>query len=142
MQDVRHGAAYYSATPELEVKGSRYAPCAQGRFAAVADIGGHEVVDDQIECATEYQVGDTYFRADRLFRYQHESIAERQAIRQQALDKASGSNDGQVIPVLECEPFVYRRPSPRTLAQINPELVAASSSSLSRSSLSTLGESH
>ena len=52
--------------------------------------------------------------------------------------RARGSNDGQAIPVLECEPFVYKRPSPRTLAQINPDLVAGSSSSLSRSSLSTL----
>ena len=38
----------------------------------------------------------------------------------------------------ECESFIYKRPSPITLAQIDPDLVAGSSSLLSRFSLSTL----
>ena len=86
----------------------------------------------------EYKVGQTYFRADRFCRYQRENIADRRAIRQNALDRASGSSDGQVIPGHECESFIYKRPSPRTLAQLKPDFVAGSSSSLSRSSLSTL----
>ena len=53
------------------------------------------------------------------------------------MDRANASSDGPVIPAHECEPFVYKRPQPR-LAQIDPDLVAGSSSSLSRSSLLTL----
>ena len=76
------------------------------------------------------------YNVDRFCRYKHENIAERRAIRQSAVDRASGTSDGQVLPVHECEAFVHKRPSPRILVQINPDLVAGSSSSLSRSSLS------
>ena len=86
----------------------------------------------------EHKVGVTYFRTDWFCKYNHDSLRDRRAIRQPALDRANGANDGPVIPVLEHEPFVHRRPSPRTLAQINADLVTGSSNSLSRSSLSTL----
>ena len=122
VQDVRHGAVDYSATPEPKNTGAGHAPCAQGRLAAVDDIGGHESL---IDYTTEYKVGATYFPADRVCRYQHEDIADRRAIRQSALDWASGFNDGQVIPVHECKSFVYKRRSPKDigtpiLLQVHP----------------------
>ena len=68
----------------------------------------------------------------------HDCIEDRKAIRQQAVDTASRTNHGPVVPVLDCEEHLYQRPSPRTKAQHSTELVTVSSSSLSRSSLSTL----
>ena len=55
-----------------------------------------------IEYIIEYKVGDTYFRADRFCRYQHESFADRRAIRQHALNRPSGSNNGQVTERYSC----------------------------------------
>ena len=67
-----------------------------------------------------------------------DSLQDRRTIRQRTLDRAAGTNDGPILPVLECEPFVYKRHSPRTLAHLNADLVTGSSSSLSSSSLSRL----
>ena len=82
----------------------------------------------------------TPFRSDSFCKYNHDRIEDRRAIRQQAVDRADRTNDGLVVPVLECEDHLYQRPSPRTVADLNNELVTGSSSSLSRSrsSLSTL----
>ena len=79
-----------------------------------------------INFGLRYNVGETYFRADWFCKYNHDRLEDRRAIRQQ-----------EIVPVLECEPHMYMRPSPRTKAQISADLVTASSSSLSRSSLST-----
>ena len=73
-----------------------------------------------IGSTTNYEVANTYFRADHFCRYQHESISARRAIRHNALDQASGTTDGQGIPVHECESSACKRPPPRTLAQIVP----------------------
>ena len=75
------------------------------------DVSGNESL---IDYTSEYKVGETYFRADRFCRYQHETIAGRRAIRQGALDRASGSSVGQVIPVHERESFIYTRTLPRS----------------------------
>ena len=91
-----------------------------------------------IDFGMRYEVGETYFRADWFCKYNHDSLEDRKAFRQRAVDRASGTNDGPIVPVLDCEQHLYRRPSPRTLAQINADLVTGSSSSLSRSSLSAL----
>ena len=94
-----------------------------------------------IDFATNYKVGETYFRADWFCLYNHDNLRDRHALRKRATDRVNGTTDGPVIPVLECEPSVYKRQSPWTLAKINADLdhlVIGSSSSLSRSSLSTL----
>ena len=91
-----------------------------------------------IAYTTEYKMGETYFRADWFCKHNHDTLRDRRAIRQRALDGAAGANDGPILPVFECEPFVYKRQSPRTLAQISSALVIGSSSSLSRSSLFNL----
>ena len=44
----------------------------------------------------------------------------------------------QLHPALECDNHLYQRPSPRTVADLKYDVVIGSSSSLSRSSLSTL----
>ena len=85
-----------------------------------------------------YHVGDTYFRSDWFCKYKHDRIEDRRAIRQHAIDRASRANDGPVVPVLECERRLYQRPSPRTVADFNTELVIGLCSSLSRSTLRTL----
>ena len=72
-----------------------------------------------IDYATEYKAGETYFRADCFCKYNHDNLRDRRAIRQCALDRAIGTNDGPILPALEREPFLYKRHSPRTLAQTN-----------------------
>ena len=83
-------------------------------------------------------MGETYFRSDWFCKYNHDRVEDRRAIHQQAVDRADRTNDGPVVPVLECENHLYQRTSPRTVAVLNMELVTGSSSSLSWSSLSTL----
>ena len=87
---------------------------------------------------TRYKVGETHIRADWLCKYDPNNLRERRAIRQRALDRVEGTNDGPILPVLECEAFVYKRYPPRTLSQINVDLVTGSSSSLSSTSLNRL----
>ena len=41
-----------------------------------------------IDYTIEYKVGETYFRADWFCRYNRESLRDRRAIRQPALDRA------------------------------------------------------
>ena len=92
-----------------------------------------------IEYTTWYQVGDTYFKADHFTQHSHhDNIQVRRAYRQDAANRAGIDMDNQVVPVHECELSMYKRPQPRTLSQLDPDLVAGSSGSLSRSSLSTL----
>ena len=91
-----------------------------------------------IDYTTKYKVGKTYFRADWFCKYDHDNLRKRKAIRQRALDRAENTNDGPVLPVLQCEAFVYKRYPPRTLAQINATLVTGSSNSLFSSSLPRL----
>ena len=74
-----------------------------------------------IECTTRYRVRETYFRADWFCKHDHGNLRERRAIRQRALDRAEGANDGHILPVLECEAFVCKRHPTRTLAQINAD---------------------
>ena len=87
---------------------------------------------------TKYTVSETYFRSDHFCLCDHDNVETRRNYRQHALDRARDSIDQQVVPVHECEPSMYQRPQPRTLAQLDPDLIAGSSGSLSRSSLSTL----
>ena len=91
-----------------------------------------------IDYGLRNEVGETYFRAEWFCKYNHGSLEDRKAIRQRAVDRASSNSDGPVVSVLEHEQHLYVRPSPTTKAQINADLVTGSSSSLSRSSLSTL----
>ena len=53
-------------------------------------------------------------------------------------DLTRGNPEQQVVPVLECEVQAYRLPRLRTLAQVNPDFAADSTTALSRATLSTL----
>ena len=94
VQDVRHGGADHSATPELEIQHGVLKVALQPWQTFVG-------IKLLIDYTTGYKVGDAYFRAERFCRYQHQGIADRRAIRQSALDWASGSNDGHVVTVRE-----------------------------------------
>ena len=48
-------------------------------------------------------LGETYFRADWFCKYNHDRIEDRRAIRPQAVEHAERTNDGPVVPVLECD---------------------------------------
>ena len=133
MPSVWNGAKDHYTASEPEIKRPGHAPSSQGRSSALADRA-----KSLIDFGRSYNVGETYFRADWFCKYSHDRILDRKAIRQLAVDRASGTNDGPVVAVLDRELRLYRRPSPRTLVQINDDLVTGSSSSLSRSSLSTL----
>ena len=91
-----------------------------------------------IEYTTRYQVGDTYFKADHFSQYNHDNIQIRRAYRQDAVNEAGNDMDNQFAPVQECELSMCKKPQPRTLSQLDPDLVAGSSGSLTRSSFSTL----
>ena len=123
VQDVWHGAADHSTAPELEIKGQDMHRVLKVVLQPWPTLVGMKSL---IEYTAEYKVGETYFLADWFCNRNHDSLRDRRAIRQRALDRASRSNDGQIIPVHECEPFVYKRQSPRTLAQINSDLVTGS----------------
>ena len=84
--------------------------------------------------------GEIYFRADQFCKHSHDNLEARRAIRRQTLERAERSNDGPVVPVLECDSHLYARPPPRTVADLKFDLVIGSSGSLSRSSLSKLPE--
>ena len=62
-----------------------------------------------IDFGLRYEVGDTYFRSD-WFCSTITTIEDRRAIRRQAIDTASRTNDGPVVPVLVCERNLYQRP--------------------------------
>ena len=69
---------------------------------------------------------ETYFRADWFCKHNHDRIEDRRAIRQQAFARAERTNDGRVVPVLECDNHVYARPPPRTVADLRYDLVTGS----------------
>ena len=52
-----------------------------------------------IDFGTRYEVGETYCSADWFCKFNHDSIADRKAIGQRAVDRASNTNDG---PVFRC----------------------------------------
>ena len=77
---------------------------------------------------TKCTVSDAYFWSDQFCCYDRDNIETRKHDRQQAVDRARGSFEGQVVPVSS----MYQRPQPRTLAQLDPDLVTGSSGLLSR----------
>ena len=83
-------------------------------------------------------LNDTYLRADQFRCRDHDNIDTKRQVRRQAIDFTRGNIEQQLVPVHECEAPMHRKPQPRTLAQLDLELVAGSSTFLSRASLSTL----
>ena len=59
-------------------------------------------------------------------------------VRRRAVGRAERSRDGPVVPVIEYDRVFYLRSPPRTVADLDYNLISGSSGSLSRSSLSTL----
>ena len=72
-------------------------------------VGMKSLVDFGVNNVT----GETYFRADWFCKYNHDSIEDKRAIRQQAVERAERTNDGPVVPALERDNHLYARPSPR-----------------------------
>ena len=91
-----------------------------------------------IDFGVHDETGDTYFRADQFCKYSHENMELRRSIRRQAVERAEWRNDGPIVPVIEYDSHFYARPPPRTVRDLQYDLVSGSSSSLSRASLSTL----
>ena len=91
-----------------------------------------------IDFGIKGETGETYFRADHFCEYYRDDINRRREIHRQAVERAEGTNDGPLVPILEYDPHFSARPRPRTVGELQFDLVSGSSSSLSRASLGTL----
>ena len=91
-----------------------------------------------IEYGVRNNLFDSYFRADYFCRYYHENEEYRHKLRKTAIDRAENEGSGSIVPIVKMDKFFYERKTPRTLADLNYQLVSGSSSSLSRTALETL----
>ena len=94
-------------------------------------IQNRQLVLSACECAIDILI-------DNFCKMYHDNMGYRREIRRQAVDRAESQGDGPIVPINEFDRVFYLRPFPRTVAELNYGLVSGSSSSLSRSSLSTL----
>ena len=69
-----------------------------------------------IEFGINNKTLETYFRADQFCKHRHEDLNYRREIRRQAVERADGTNDGPLVPILEYDPRFFARPRPRTIA--------------------------
>ena len=81
---------------------------------------------------------ETYLRADYFCKRHHDDINYRRYFGREAVERAEGTNDGPLVPILEYDPHFFARPRPWTVGELRFDLVSGSSSSLSRATLSTL----
>ena len=116
VQDVRHGSEDHSTASESPIKRSGYAPCAQGRLAAVANTCGHEVVD---RLHHQVQGWRDLLPSRLVLQVQPWQSAWQEGPQAACSDRAASTNDGPVLPVLECERLctsaTHREPWPRSM---------------------------
>ena len=68
--------------------------------------------------------GETHFRADNFCKMYHDNMDYKRDVRRHAVGRAERSCDGLVVPVIAYDRVFYLRPPPRTMADLDYDLIS------------------